>query len=309
MQKFVKPSKAVTDGEKLALSLEAAAIEISPDVGRGFDEALAPWVWKGETPPSPEEQRQILLARWLKHVRERMVEADEVHQASVRLERLFRLQRDAGVEELDTKIRIIRSSFEKVYGQGLTAVVIGVASDIPEDPVVLQRYARRIVRVMLDPELRLPEPMVTGNAINRYALVDDLEKPLKVVEEAIGRLEPQKRKTQIALKEKQEAIEAYRYARGRIARYLEAVAFLGGTDFHGQRVRQSSHVQPEAPEEAEEVEAAEEPIPPEDSPAPEGVEAQEELELPVELELVKEPEADAEPATSTEAENRPIAQE
>lgn len=299
MQRFVKPSKVVTDGEKLAFALEAAATEISPEVGRGFDEALAPWVLQGETPPSPEEQRQILLARWLRHVRERMVKADEVHQASVRLERVFRLERNGGAEELDTKIRIIRSSFEKVYGDGLTAIVIGVASDIPEDPVVLQRYARRIVRVMLDPELDLPEPVVSGSAINRDALVDDLEKPLRVVESAIGKLEPQKRKTQIALKEKQEAIDAYKYARGRIARYLEAVAFLGGTDFHAERVRQSSHVRPGEPEEAEE---AEEPTPPEEATPSEILEADGEPRLPVELEQAEEPGADAESAAGTEAE-------
>ena len=50
---------------------------------------------------------------------------------------------------------------------------------------------------------------MTGNAINPLGVVDDLEEPLKVVEVAIGKLEPQKRKTQIALKEKQEAIDGY----------------------------------------------------------------------------------------------------
>ena len=284
MQKFVKPSKAVTDGHKISFAIEAAANEISSDVGRGFDETLAPWVEEGETPPSPEEQRQVLLARWLRHLRQRMVAADEAHQASIRLERIFRRQRQSGAGDLEAKIRVIRSAFEKVYGKGLTADVIGVASDIPEDPVVLQRYARRIIHVMSDPELELPIPAVLGSAFDPVQLIEDVNAPLAILEDAVRKLAPQKRKTQIAAQEKREAIEAFKRAQGRIARYLEAVCFLAGKDFHAERVRQSSHLRLEPEEEVEEPEADAE------SGASDGAEEAE------------EPEADAESGGSEEAE-------
>ena len=45
-----------------------------------------------------------------------------------------------------------------------------------------------------------------------------------------------------ALNEKREALEAFNYAVGRIARYLEALCYLAGKDFHAERVRQTSHV-------------------------------------------------------------------
>ncbi len=47
-------------------------------------------------------------------------------------------------------IRNIRGTFERVYGAGKTAEVLGLASDIPEDPVVLNRYAGRVLSVMED---------------------------------------------------------------------------------------------------------------------------------------------------------------
>ena len=142
---------------------------------------------------------------------------------------------------------------------------LGIASDLPEDPVVLHRFASRIVGMMSDPEIELPEPVVKGGSVDPPGLVDDLEPPLRLLEGALRQLEPQKRRTQLALKDKHEALKLARYAGGRVARYLEALCYLAGMDFHAQRVRLSSHVKV--------LEAtAEEAKPTEEAPGGEGAE-------------------------------------
>lgn len=254
MIRFVRPSKMVTDGQKLSRALEAASTELSPDIAQGLvATAFAPWVQDGE--PSPdmayEERRQVWLGRWLVQNRERMVAADEVHQVQVRIERRMRRRRNEAASELEVKIRAVRTTFERVYGTGLTDEVIGVEGDLPDDPVVLLRYAQRITAVMADPELNLPEPRVKGSCMGPAEVIEELTPPLEVLNEVLAGLALQKRQTQRALKEKREAQEASEKASGKVARYFEALCAIAGLDFHAERVRQSSHVRSRGTDEAE----------------------------------------------------------
>ncbi len=73
-------------------------------------------------------------------------------------------------------------------------------------------------------------------------VVEEISPPLEVLAATLDGHEPQKRRTQVALHEKREALEAFNFALGRISRYLEALCYLAGMDFHAERVRQSSHV-------------------------------------------------------------------
>ena len=269
MIRFVKPSKAVTDGQKSSASLEAAAFEIAADVGAAMERTLRPWLEEGETLPASEELRQHLLGRWLQSVRKRMIAADEAHQEEVWAERRLRRKRKTDSDTIRGTVRAIRNTFEKVYGEGLTAETVGLISDIPDDPVVVHRFSRRIVRVMMAPALELPEPQVQGSAMGPQDVVEQLAPHVERLGETLDLLETQKRRTQLALQEKREALEAFEFADGRVARYLEALCFLAGKDFHGDRVRQSSHakqepdegpdvdVEPQEPAEPEEGEAEE----------------------------------------------------
>ncbi len=221
--------------------MEAASVEVAPDVAPALETTFAPWVKEGETAPAQEELRQILLGRWLRQVRERLVTADEAHQKEVRKERSLRRRRDDSATEIRSKMLDIRTTFERVYGAGLTAEVVGLESDIPRDPVVLERYARRVVDVMADPELVLPAPRVKGSTMGPGEVVEEISPPLEILGAALDEHEPQKRRTQVALHEKRDALEAFNFAVGRISRYLQALCYLAGMDFHAERVRQSSH--------------------------------------------------------------------
>ncbi len=269
MKRFVRPSKTVTDGQKIAAALEAASFELASDVVPALETTFAPWVEETETPPSQEEFRQVLLGRWLRQVREHLVAADEAHQKEIRAERSMRRRRDKTAELIEKKVRQIRTTFEKVYGDGLTAEVIGLANDIPEDPVVLHRYTGRILAVMSDPELVLPEPRVKGSAMGPEQVIGEIAPLHKDLGTVLEILEPQKRRSQVALRAKTESLDAFKFAVGRIARYLEALCRLAGLDFHADRVRQSSHVRvvEEIGDEGEEVEPEEEP---DDEVTPEG---------------------------------------
>ncbi len=272
MKRFVRPSKTVTDAQKLAAALEAASVEVAPEVAPALEETFAPWVRDGETPPAQEEYRQILLGRWLRQVCERLVAADEAHQKEVRKERSIRRRRDDSANEIRSKMLDIRTTFERVYGAGLAAEVVGLASDFPHDPVVLERYALRIIDVMKDEELILPAPRVKGSAMGPEEVTEELSPSLEILGEALEAHEPQKRRTQVALHGKREALEAFNFAAGRIARYLEALCYLAGMDFHAERVRQSSHVV----EEDETFDSAEE----DDEAESEGEEPEPEAEIP-----------------------------
>ncbi|MCP3961885.1 MAG: hypothetical protein GY719_28925 [bacterium] len=260
MNRFVKPSKTVTDGQKSAASLEAASFEIAADVADAVENTFRPWLEEGEKLPDQEELRQHLLGRWLRNVRDQLVAADEAHQQAVWAERRLRRRRDDQSGTLEGKIRDIRSTFEKVYGDGLAAEVVGLASDIPDDPVVVHRYARRIIRIMEDPDLLLPEPQVQGSAIGPQDVVEEITPHVMKLEEVLHLHELQKRKSQLALQNKREALDDFNFARGRVARYLEALCYLAGKDFHAKRVRRSSHGRAEPDEtfdsDEEEAEAA-----------------------------------------------------
>ncbi|MCP3960350.1 MAG: hypothetical protein GY719_21105 [bacterium] len=280
MKTFVKPSKRGTDFQKALIALEAAAREVSFDVSTGMDGVFLPWVQEGETPPSQEEYRQKLLGRWLQHVRQRVIATDEAHQASIRVERMLRFERDQGSSEILIRLRGIRNTFEKVYGEGKAAVHLGLSADFPEDPVVLHRSGQRLVQMMSDPELELPEPEVKSGSIDPAELVQDLKPPVERMGAAFEQLAVQKRRTQLALKEKTEAFDLARYAGGRVARYLEALSYLSGEDFHADRVRLSSHVKvlEAAPEEEEDP----------DTESGEQVEAAGETEPEGEVESIEE---------------------
>ncbi len=243
MKRFVRPSKTVTDAQKLATAIEAASVEVAPQVAPALEKTFAPWVRDGETAPTQEELRQILLGRWTRQVRDRLVTADEAHQKEVRKERSLRRQRDDSATEIRSKMLDIRTTFERVYGAGLAAEVVGLESDIPRDPVVLERYAQRVIDVMSDDDLVLPAPRVKGSSMGPEEVAEELSPPLEILGEALDGHEPQKRRTQVALHEKREALEAFNFATGRIARYLQALCYLAGMDFHAERVRQSSHGQ------------------------------------------------------------------
>ncbi len=259
MKRFVRPSKTVTDAQKIAAAVEAASVEVAPQVAPALEESFAPWVKEGETAPAGEELRQVLLGRWLRQVRERLVAADEAHQKEVRKERRLRRRRDDSAAEVRGTMLDIRTTFERVYGSGLSAEVVGLESDIPRDPVVLERYARRVVVVMSDPELSLPSPRVPGSTMGPGEVTGVISPPLQLLAQSLDEHEPQKRRTQVALHEKREALEAFNFALGRISRYLQALCYLAGMDFHAERVRQSSHetVVEEEPAEAAEEEAPE----------------------------------------------------
>ena len=263
MKRFVQPSKTVTDAQKIAAAVEAASVEVAPAVAPALETTFVPWVREGETAPAQEELRQVLLGRWLRQVRERLVAADEAHQREIRKERSLRRRRDDSATEIRGKMLDIRTTFERVYGAGLTAEIVGLASDIPRDPVVLERYALRVIDVMRDEELVLPEPRVKGSTMGPEEVAGELSPPLEILGEALARHEPQKRRTQVALHEKRQALEAFNFAVGRIARYLEALCYLAGMDFHAERVRQSSRTPVEEDEtfESPEEEASKEEVP------------------------------------------------
>ena len=83
----------------------------------------------------------------------------------------------------------------------------------------------------------------------------------KILADSLDQLPQLQRKSQRALHEKREALEAFNFATGRISRYLEALCFLAGKDFHAERVRQTSHVSPvEEDETLEPAEAGEDDV-------------------------------------------------
>jgi len=274
MNRFVQPSKAVIDGQKSAAALEAASLEMAPDLVPALETMFAPWVEENESLPAEEGFRQVLLGRWLRQVRQRLIAADEAHQKEIRVERVMRRRRDTAATSIEAKVREIRTTFEKVYGAGLTADVIGLASDIPEDPVVLNRYTGRIIAVMSDANLVLPAPRVQGSSMGPEAVIREITPDHDILEEVLEALEPQKRRSQRALRAKQDALAAFRFAVGRISRYLEALCFLAGEDFHAERVRQSSHVRVLEDEtfEVEEGNSEPEPEVEPEAPPPDGTE-------------------------------------
>ena len=259
------PTKKVTRQQKQSMSLEAAAIDFAPQVGPSAAAFWVSIVEEGEPVPQTDEERILALGNWLEDSRERTVAADDAYDKALRERHRAVVQRDSVAGELRKTILAVRRNFDGIYGQGQAAELTGLIPDMPEDAVLLQRFARAAVNDMLQPEFELPLPPRKVASIAVQDVLDEITPDLEALEDILGQADMAKRVAQRALEQKELAAEFLGRALLHMVRYLEALFVLAGEDFLAERLRQSSRVssstepdgEPDGDNDEEEVEPAE----------------------------------------------------
>ncbi len=243
------PARRVTHYEKAAMSLEAAAFEFAPQIVNSSSIFWTSVVEEGEPLPQTDEERILALGRWMRRSRQRMVDADDVHDVALRQRHDVVSARDAAAKKLRTTILEVRRNFEGVYGQGKTAKILGLVPQITREGVRLKRYARAAVKQMQLPGYELPAPPSQVASIQGADVVATILPDLETLEGFVERIDEAKRFVQTTLKEKEAAAEDFGRTLLIVARYFEAILVLIGETFFAERVRQSSHVSTGSPEE------------------------------------------------------------
>ncbi len=242
------PARRVTDQQKEAMSLEAAAFLFAPHVGPSCDVFWASILEEGQPLPQNDEERIVALGQWLRRSRERTVEADDAYDESLRARHDIVSERNEATKKLRATILEVRRNFEGVYGQGKTAKILGLVPDITDEAVRLQRYARAAVKKMQRPGYELPEAPRKVASIRAVDVVAEIAPDLEALEGILENVDTAKRFVQRMLKDKDGAAERLEEANLVVGQYLEVLFRMAGEKFLAKRLRQSSHVSSPEPE-------------------------------------------------------------
>ncbi|MEM1413540.1 MAG: hypothetical protein AAGH15_01500 [Myxococcota bacterium] len=137
--------------------------------------------------------------------RDAMVAADEAHEAELGDDPAARDARDAASSALRERMITLREIVRGVYGAAAEEAVF--TGRIPMDAVVVARTAGEVATRL--EAARLPEPRVSGAALDVAALAAELRAGRAALEKALDDVAREAREAQVTLTEKTESMAAY----------------------------------------------------------------------------------------------------
>lgn len=230
----VQPSKLVTDKQKSSLvvqstreHLEAVSASLAERFPRGTRTALAAAV--------------VVLVSvfldWLKAATDEMVLADEANAREQGDDAALRNARDTTAHEVREVLIDLRGVLGTYFGEAVLPP-FGLTGDTPSDPVVLARTgsaALAQLRVFVPPKARR-----ASMTFDAQEWIEQLEKPLADLTTAVEEIAKDNRQNQLALAEKNRAIEAYDQAFKLTANLFVALFTAAGRKDLADRVRPST---------------------------------------------------------------------
>ncbi|MEM7481743.1 MAG: hypothetical protein AAF481_11260 [Acidobacteriota bacterium] len=233
------PSKMVTDRQKSALAVEAAATTHSADVSAALTPIFALSVEGDEAVPDLGVLQRI-LGRRIQRMRLEMVSADEAHLDELADDDSPRRRRDEAADRLSVTLRSFRDLAEGIFGEGRGMPFLGLDTQVSRDPVVVLRQGRRAVERLRDESLPTPEFLLPSLSVDREDWATTLERDLQPLDEALERVAQEGREAEATLLAKQAAMDAYDRTFLQSARLLEALYRAAGLTELGDRVRPST---------------------------------------------------------------------
>lgn len=229
-------SKQVTDREKSARAVGAAAETHAKDIGAGLESALEPYLAKGETMPDLGLLAR-LLGRGIEARAKALVDADVAHEKELGDDAQPREQRDAAAEKVRHVLVDLRAVAEPTYGAaGLR--LLSLAGAVPSDPSVLKTTAAAVSAALLDDKLKLPKAR-KGMKLDRQVFADELAESLPALGKALNDVAREAREAETTLTAKTRAMEVNDAGFTRAAGTLAMLAAAAGLDDLAARVRPS----------------------------------------------------------------------
>lgn len=231
------PSKLVTDREKSARAVTAAADTHAAAVGEALANELAPHLAPGETMPDVALLVR-LFGRKIAADNATLVKADTAHERELADDAAPREARDTAAAKVREILVDLRSSVDAAYGAAGLAV-LGLTGTTPVDPSVLATAAASAVAALQDPERALPKPRRAGNQIDRAAFADELAAELPALQTALARVVTEDREKEATQTAKDRALASNDRTFTRGAGSLTALAAAAGLDELAAKVKPS----------------------------------------------------------------------
>ena len=153
----------------------------------------------------------------------------------------MRKERDEAVVEVYGVTLKTRQGFELTHGEGSGVRLLGLDTEVPDDPVRLFQTADRCRTWLRDPDLALPEPLVPGFLFDRLEAAAGLDAPVDRLGRILEVLPQEEKHTVDTLVAKMNRMQRLDQLIGRGARFMEALYDVAGMEGESDRIRQSSH--------------------------------------------------------------------
>lgn len=230
------PSKGVTDRQRVADRIVAAARIHAERVGERLRETLSVVLEEGETFPD-QTLFLRLLARYLEMRTVGIVEADETHLRELGDDRGPRRRRDEATAALYSTLVGIREALNGAFGRERAQEVLNIDGETSREPVVLLRQANRTLEVLRQPPPDAPPLRVQGVGVDFETMAGQLQPALDDLTGAVRELNDELRQQEATLQGKDLALDSFDASLAGIGRILIGCDQLVGFSKFAERIR------------------------------------------------------------------------
>jgi hypothetical protein len=210
-------SKQVTDREKSARAVGAAAKTHAAQIAAGFNRELTPHLEPGETLPDAGLLAR-LIGRKIVADNTALLAADHAHEQELADDAGPREDRDDAAAKVRSVLVDLRAAIESAYGaRGLT--LLGLGDAVAVDPSVVATAAGNVQKALKDQNIKLPKPKRAGMKIDRAAFAEDIAGELPALQKALAKVATEEREKEVTQRVKNEAMAK------------NDAAFTSGADF------------------------------------------------------------------------------
>lgn len=229
-------SKAVVQQQKITTSIQAAAETHAEAAAHATETLLSPYLREGEK--MPDVALLVRLAgRLLEDSTRKLVVADEAHERELSDDVAPRERRDESSQSIYSRLVDLRDALVGVYGTR-TAEAAGFTERTPRDPVLLARFARKVVDAL--PGVTLPEPRIKGASLDPKNSTAGLAELLATLDTSLKEVARETREAEQTLVARNDAMSTQVDHASGVASVLSGIFRLAGLDELAERVRPSA---------------------------------------------------------------------
>lgn len=231
------PSKEVTDRQKSARAVAAAAETHAAQAAEKIAAVLEPHLAAGERLPDVALLLR-LLGRGITADGDTLGRVDLAHEKELSDDTGPRRRRDESAAALYQISYETRDAVSSHYGEEALAALT-MSAPAPTDPTALVHWVKSAVERLHDPKAKLPAPRSKAVRIDRKALGDELAAGLPALSAALKDVERERREAEDTLSAKGKAMQRYDATFRQGAGVLTALFRAAGMDDLAGKVRPS----------------------------------------------------------------------
>ena len=228
-------SKLVTDRQKSASAVIAAARTHGPQAATAVAAVFDPHLARGEEQPDVELLLE-LSTRALEAAIDALAKADAAHEAELSDDAAPRQQRDEVATALYDDLVELKEVATGLLGRAALDP-LRLTGTVPRDPTVLVRHAKSVIEALQT--AKLPKSRVRGAKLHADEWAERLGEHTEGLSAALGNVAREVREAEATLVAKNQALAEHDRVFGDVATLVSAVLRMGGQTELAGRVRPS----------------------------------------------------------------------